>query len=76
MTAEELDANERQAFLIWRRNLARFGLRQKIAFFLNNSCEACVWMSAYLLALGCNFLIDPPSLFILIRFGYNILSEI
>lgn len=24
MTVEELDANERQAFLIWRRSLARF----------------------------------------------------
>jgi hypothetical protein len=26
MTVEELDANERRAFLVWRRNLARFVL--------------------------------------------------
>lgn len=32
MTVEELDTNERQAFLAWRRNLARSGFKIRVHF--------------------------------------------
>jgi hypothetical protein len=33
MTIEEFDANERQAFLVWRRNLARLVLSCSVALY-------------------------------------------
>jgi hypothetical protein len=38
MTVEELDANERRAFLVWRRNLARFVLSCTSHYSYISSC--------------------------------------
>lgn len=46
MSVEELDDNERQAFLTWRRSLARLALLSRVIFNLVFCCvyaELCIW---------------------------------